>query len=379
MSNILRLLAALLATPMLIGVAAAEDAVLLSSTAPGYSAGMVVLDTDRLNVPEGASLTLLFQSGDVLRIGGPFEGTIQPPQASGSDTGATRLAALFRAQGTDASVIGGTRSTGSRLHHTDADDVLVDPRRSGTYCIGSATSVWIARPDADKAQVSLRRKGSSRALAWPADVERIEWPADVPIDDQSQFEIETGGKVHSTVTFRTLPADQPSDSARVAKGIVLGCQDQFDGELRRIGMAFVPPELWITTNRGRHPVYHAGDAINLTVTVSVDGYVYCVAEGEGGSATPIFPAGAVDGAQLRASTALSLPGRRQPGGLVAGKDLQKVQCWLADRNISAELPSALVGGPSRRLPDRLAGDLDGLFSHVGGTRLATAVLPIGSE
>lgn len=379
MSNILRLVAAVLATPMLIGVAAAEDAVLLSSTAPGYSAGIVVLDTDRLNVPEGASLTLLFQSGDVLRIGGPFDGTIQPPQVNGSDTSVSRLAEMFRAQGTDASVIGGTRSTGTHAYRAESDDVLVDPRRSGTYCIGPATAVWIARPDLDKASVALRRKGSSRALAWPADSERIEWPADVPVDDQSQFEIEIGGQARTTVTFRDLPADQPSESARIAKGIVLGCQDQFDGELRRIGMSVVPPELWITTNHGRHPSYHAGDAVSLTVTVSVDGYVYCVAEGEDGSATPIFPGGAVEGAQLRASTALSLPGRRQPGALVAGKELQKVQCWLADRNISAELPSALVGGPMRRLPDRLAGDLDGLFSRVGGTRLATAVLPIGSE
>jgi hypothetical protein len=161
--------------------------------------------------------------------------------------------------------------------------------------------------------------------------------------------------------------------------MILGCQNQFDGALRRIGLSVVPPELWITTNHGHQPVYHAGDPVSLTVTVSVDGYLYCVAEGEAGVATPIFPAGAVDGAQLRASTALSLPGRRQPVGVVAGKDLQKVQCWLADRNISAELPSALVGGSPRRLPDRLTDDLDGLFSRVGGTRLVTAVLPIGTE
>ena len=37
--------------------------------------------TDRLSVPEGASATLLFQSGEMLRLRGPFEGTLGQQQA----------------------------------------------------------------------------------------------------------------------------------------------------------------------------------------------------------------------------------------------------------------------------------------------------------
>lgn len=378
MPNLLRFIAAFLAAPLLIGVASAEDAVLLSSTAPGYTAGMVVLDSDRLTIPEGASLTLLFQSGDILRLGGPFDGTIQPPSSSGPDTSVSRLADLFRAQGTDASVIGGTRSAGRGAYSTETDDVLVDPQRSGTYCISGSTSIWIARPDADWPAVAIRRKGSSRALAWPDDAARIEWPSDVPVDDSSQFTIEAGGVSRSTVTFRVLPADLTSEPARIAKGIVFGCQEQFDAELRRVSLSTVPPEIWITTDRGRRPKYKAGDAVGLTVTTSVDGYVYCVAQGADGAAMPIFPAGAIEGAQLRGSTTLTVPGRRQPGSLIAGPELRQIRCWLADRNISAELPSALVGRPVR-LPDRLTEDLDGLFSRVGGTRIATSAVTIETE
>ena len=379
MPHILRLFAALLALPMLSGIAWAQDAVVLSSTAPGYTLGMTVLGTDHLALPDGASLTLLFQSGEILRLGGPFDGTIHPPNSTGEDTSISRLADLFRAQGTDASVIGGTRSAARRTDGIETDDVLVNPQRSGTYCVRRSTSVWLARPDMDRPAVAIRRRGSSRTMAWPEDAARIEWPSDVQIDDASQFTIETHGLARSiVVTFRMLPADLPTGPARIATGIILGCQEQYDAELRRLGLSMVPPEVWITTDHGRRPKYKAGAPVALTVKASLDGYLYCVVEGTDGGATPIFPAGAIEGAELRASTPLTLPGRRQPGALTAGPDLNKVRCWLADRNISAELPSALVGKPAR-LPDRLTEDLDGLFSRVGGTRIATSVVTIETE
>ena len=70
------LLAATAAVSLALGRAFADDAVLLASTVPGYVPGMVVSSTDRLSVPEGASATLLFQSGEMMRLGGPFEGTL---------------------------------------------------------------------------------------------------------------------------------------------------------------------------------------------------------------------------------------------------------------------------------------------------------------
>lgn len=375
MSHILRLLAAFLAVAMLSGIAWAEDAVVLSSTAPAYTVGMVVLGTDRVAVPEGANLTLLFQSGDILRLGGPFDGTIHPPSAPGEASSVSRLAELFRAQGMDASVIGGTRSAARGPSVSETDEVLVDPLRSGTYCVRGSTSIWLARPDMDRPTAAIRRKGSSRNVAWPEDAARIEWPSDVPIDDGSQFTIETNGSARSiVVTFRELPADLPNEPARISTGIILGCQEQYDAQLRRVGLSTVPPEIWVTTDHGRQPKYKTGAPVALTVTASVDGFVYCVAEGADGGVTPISPAGA----QLRASTALSLPGRRRSGSLTAGPGLHKVRCWLTDRNISAELPSALVGKPVR-LPDRLTEDLDGLFSRVGGARIAKSAVTIETE
>src|ERR1700735_2275066 len=140
------LLAVTAVASVMIGQARADEAVLLASTVPGYAPGMVISSADRLSVPDGATATLLFQSGEMLRLRGPFEGTLGQQQARTGASSAEMLADLFRMHGVDATVIGGTRSTGPARPGMDIDDVQVDPQRSGTYCVGQATSVWVTRP-----------------------------------------------------------------------------------------------------------------------------------------------------------------------------------------------------------------------------------------
>jgi hypothetical protein len=373
------LLAATAAVSLVLGRAFAEDAVLLTSTVPGYVPGMVVSATDRLSVPEGASATLLFQSGEMMRLGGPFEGTLGQQQVKAGGNSVAMLADLFRLHGVDATMIGGTRSTSVARSGPSIDDVLIDAERSGTYCVEPSTSVWITRPTGEPRMYAVRRKGSTRTLGWPSGAERVEWPADVPIEDGSQFEIATDGAARATVTFRAMPSSIGPGPATVATGILLGCREQFADELRRVSRSAARPELWMTSDHGRRPTYHQGEPVSLTVMADTDGYLYCVAARDDGTATPIFPAGAVDGAQVRGSVALSIPGRRQPVGLTAAPGLEQIRCWLADRDITPELPHALLGSSTGRIPDQLAGDLDGLFSRIGGTRIEADVLTVKTE
>jgi hypothetical protein len=377
--KMLRRVALLVATTILspfCGHALAQDAVMVASTVPGYVPGMVVSSSDRLSIPDGASATLLFQSGEMLRLGGPFEGTLSQQQSTADSGGAAALADMFRTHGVDATVIGGTRSLS---RPTDPiDDVQIDAQHSGTYCISQSTSVWITRPSGDNHEYEVRRKGSSRTLGWPTGAARVEWPADVPIEDDSQFEIATDGASHATITFDVMPTDV-TRASMVARGIVMGCHDQFDADLHKISRSAVQPELWMTTDHGRSANYHVGDPVTLTITSNADGYLYCAASAKDGSTTPIFPAGAVDGAQLLGSTTLTIPGRRQPVRLLAGADLQTIRCWLADRNITPELPHALLDPPGRRIPDQLAADLAAQFARVGGTRIESDVVHINVD
>jgi hypothetical protein len=369
---------AVIAPSVIAHPAYAADAVLLASTVPGYVPGMVVSSNDRLNVPDGASATLLFQSGEMLHLMGPFEGTLGQQQVKTGESSVSMLADMFRMHGVDATVIGGTRSAGAGSS-INIDDVQVDAQHSGTYCVEPSTSVWVTRGEGDSRIYSVRHKGSSRTLGWPAGAQRTEWPADVPIEDGSQFEIAADGAARTTVTFHAMPSVTANAAAAVATGILLGCHDQFDSELRRVSRSMVRPELWITSDHGRRPTYRAGEPVALTVMADTDGFLYCFAVTSDGNTVPIFPAGAVDGAQIRGAVALSIPGGRQPAGLKALSGTEQIHCWLADRDITPELPHALLGAPAARVPDQIAGDLDSLFSRIGGTRIESDVLTVTSE
>lgn len=352
------------------------DAVLLASTVPGYVPGMVVGPSEKLVLPEGASVTLLFRSGEMLRLRGPFEGVLPRVQNEASGPAAA-LAAAFRLQGVDATVIGGTRAASIARHSSQLDDVLVDPQRSGTYCVQPSSSVWIARPADASRSYALRRKGSARKLAWDRAAERVEWPEGLPIEDGDRYEIMEGGAARASITFRTMHDSAPSMNAWIAQGMLRGCTDQFADQLRRLGRSSGVPELWMTSNHGRHPTYHVGEPIGLTVQADVDGYLYCVDTGPDGNTVPLFPLGAIDGPQIRGSVPLEIPGHRTDAALRAtapGK--QDVQCWLADRDISPELPHALLSASGERLPDQMAAGLDALFSGIEGSRISRARLTV---
>jgi hypothetical protein len=358
--------------------AVAEEAVLLTSTVPGYVPGMVVSTGERLALPEGTSATVLFRSGEALRLHGPFDGMLPLPAGSRPGAVAAALAAAFRLQGVDATVIGGARSI-PRRHH-ELDEVVVDPQRSGTYCVQSSASVWIMHPTDDAARYTLRRKGTMRPLAWPGAGERVEWPDGMTIEDGDRYDILSDGVARATVTFRALDDQAQSGGQWIAEGILRGCGEQFRAPLRRFARSVAPPELYLTSDRGRSPVYHVGDPLILTVQADSDGYLYCVDVRHGREAVPLFPAGAVDGAQIQAAVPVVIPGHRNRTEMRAvAKGTEEVRCWLADRDISPELPHALLASPTARLPDQIAGDLDALFTAIEGSRMARATLRISVE
>ena len=126
--------AALLAALMLslvirAGAAASEDAVLLSSTAPGYVPGMVITASDRLALPDGASATLLFRSGQMLRIRGPFEGALSAVQNQSGEPAPSLVKAL-QIQGVDATVIGGTRAVSAARPRATPETAIPSSTRS---------------------------------------------------------------------------------------------------------------------------------------------------------------------------------------------------------------------------------------------------------
>jgi hypothetical protein len=367
------------ATLLLGGVAlAAEDAVLLASTTPGYAPGMVVAAGDRLRLPEGASVTLLLRSGEMLRLRGPLEAVLETAVPARNAGSAVALANVFRARGIDASVIGGARASTVARHRAPPEDIKLDVQRSGTWCVGPSDTLWLTRPAEDIPALALRRRGNVRSIAWPPGASRVEWPSDVQVEDGDRFEVVISGKATATLTIRLVSATDRSEAALLAEAMLLGCREQYQTALRRLARAAVPPELWLTTDRGRNSAaYRSGEPVELIVMANMPGFLYCVVEQADNTATAVFPAGAIDGARLPEAVPVSLQGHRHSLALQAGpRGTARVQCWLADRDVTPELPHALLDTSGSRLPDQLAAELDMIFARVHGSRMAKATVEL---
>jgi hypothetical protein len=234
------LLAALLCTTALIAAAPgqAEDAVLVSSTVERYVPGSVITDDQTLALAAGARATLLFRSGGIIQVKGPFEGRLDALRPPGALGGAEGLVQALRGQGVEASVAGATRGftmPSARAAMTGAP-VNVDVRNSAIYCIGPNDTLWLRASSDASGTIRLRRGRSIREVAWPEGAGRIAWPADVPVEDGDRFEVVDGtDAVAATMIFHRF--DPPSSStAWIAAGLLSGCRTQVEPALRELAL-----------------------------------------------------------------------------------------------------------------------------------------------
>lgn len=222
-----------------LGQARAEDAVVLSSTAPGYTPGTAVADGKALRLPERTSVTLLFRSGEMLRLRGPLDRSLAQLRAGSRDTSLQSFAAALRVSGVDAAVIGGTR-TAARQRGED-DDVLVALERTTTYCLAPTTPLWLARKTTGPLLVGLKRGGTLREVRFPDAADRIEWPADVLIEDGDNITfVAENGTPRGAASFRKV--DAASDLAWLAQLGLLGCTEQFQAARRDLEARKLLPE-----------------------------------------------------------------------------------------------------------------------------------------
>lgn len=216
----------------------AEDAVLVSSTVARYVPGSVITDDQILSLPADASAVLLFRSGSIVRINGPFEGRLETAKPVGAPGGTEGLVQALRGQGINVSVIGATRGFIIQTARTAMTDgrITIDVQRSAIYCIGSNDTLWLGGAGATGGTVRLRHGHSVREVAWPKGASRVPWPADVLIEDGDRFDIiDNAGKIAATMIFHHF--DPPaSATAWIAAGLLSGCRSQMEPALRELAL-----------------------------------------------------------------------------------------------------------------------------------------------
>jgi len=142
----------------------------------------------------------------MLRLRGPFDGTLEQQKAKEGASTVGMLAEMFRLHGVDATVIGGTRSTDRHDPDTPWTMSRSTPSTPAPIVLNRRPRFGLHTRLTVRESTRCGRKGSNRTLGWPPGAERTEWPADVPIEDGSQFEIVTDGSARTTVTFRAMPS-----------------------------------------------------------------------------------------------------------------------------------------------------------------------------
>ena len=219
--------------------ARADDAVVLSSTSRDYAAGSTIAESDTLRLPERASLSLLFRSGEILRLRGPLEKSLAQLREANRSTSLQALAAALRVSGVDAAVIGGTRAAGGQK--VEKDEVSVVLEQTATYCVGPAASLWLTRASTGAQLVGLQRAGTLREVRFPDAAGRIEWPADVLLEDGDRITfVDKEGAPLGAASFRIV--DARSDLEWLAQLGLSGCAAQFSAARQDLQARSLLPE-----------------------------------------------------------------------------------------------------------------------------------------
>jgi hypothetical protein len=227
-----------LATALAAAPVEAEDAVLVSSSVARYVPGTVITDDQILTLPPDAGAVLLFRSGSILRLKGPFEGKLQTARPAGAPGGTEGLVNALRGQGATVSVVGATRGfvvPSARAAMADGM-VNIDVQSSAIYCVGVNDTLWLRGYSGTSGTIQLRRGHSQREVAWPKGAGRVPWPADVLIDDGDRFDIvDNAGKIAATMIFRRFKSPS-SATAWIAAGLLSGCRSQMGLALRELAV-----------------------------------------------------------------------------------------------------------------------------------------------
>ncbi len=115
---------------------------------------------------------------------------------------------------------------------------------------------------------------------------------------------------------------------------------------RRDGVG--PFGLQLSSDRGRRPVYAAGDSAHLLIQTTRDGYLYCFHQSSanaGGGIIRIFPNPFHPSARIQGQTSVHIPddGANFALKVYGPAGVEQVRCFALDRDVEGAVPQGLLG------------------------------------
>ncbi|QCG93344.1 DUF4384 domain-containing protein [Azospirillum sp. TSA2s] len=344
------------------------EAVVVSSSAPGFVQGQLVADGQALRLPDGANATLLFANGRLLRLRGPYDGV--PDDRADSAVSARAGPGDERFMQSD---LGAARALGNPLDAALERALAIDPSASGVQCVKAGSPPALRRP----AEPGLDRlilqdmAGGERATVNWANDGPAPWPRSLPLADGTDIgALRPDGTLVGTVRVRMVGA---TGGAALAVGMAsAGCAGQIAAAMAALRDATVPLDLFLSTDHGGGPAYRPGEDIRLLVQTDRDAHLYCYLRNARAQLIPIFPAGAAMSARVAGNVPLSLSGDRMPLRAGEGPADLEVRCIAASRNLDDEMPGRTAA--FRPLSEEAAVQLDRAVSRLRETEVASAQL-----
>ena len=222
------LLASMLAFSLFAGAAEAAQYVVVEARGVNLKVGAIVDPTKPLVLKQGQHLTLISDSGQTIKLDGPYEKA--PVAAQG-----VQLAAAFGALASNNNgrlgEIGTTRAAGKV---NLPEPWLLDAVHSGSECLREGDQPVLWRPAADKPVdlVVMPADRSWKAEAkWPAGQSELAMKSEMGVHgDASYFMVVNGNE--TPVSIATVPKSLANAQMRAAWMLQKGCTPQAEALMR---------------------------------------------------------------------------------------------------------------------------------------------------
>ncbi len=230
MSRIFILILSIIAT---VNVTQAANMVVIHSNNTNlFSKGQLLNTEISPNIPAQVKITVVFESGSVKTVTGPYSQPLKDPLAISDPKLVITLANFL----TKKSIF---RSRGENPHNLWLVDVNTTKR---FYCIAPSSNVILWRPQSDSQTASTllikhTRTGKTVKVRWPAYQKVLKWPSNLKVKYGDTYKIEVQTRSNSSIkklVLHQLPSGLPTKSHKVVWMVGRGCIRQANQLLSRL-------------------------------------------------------------------------------------------------------------------------------------------------
>ncbi len=230
MSRLFILILSLIAT---VNVTQAANMVVIHSNDTNLFSLGQLLNTDiSPNIPAKVKITVVFESGSVKTVTGPYSQPLKDPSAISDPKLVITLANFLKNKSI-------SRSRGENPRNPWLVDVNTTKR---FYCIAPSYNVILWRPKSDSQSASTllikhTRTGKVVKVIWPAYKEILEWPSSLTVKYGDTYKIEVKTRSNSSIkklVLYQLPSGLPTKSHKVVWMVGRGCIRQVNQLLSRL-------------------------------------------------------------------------------------------------------------------------------------------------